>query len=226
MLDVSSATPRRSFLARLAAGAVLPLVPALLRAEGAAPAAHPHPSPDERWLRTLNRKHRMAFDVETHKNGNALLQGKNYLNNWRDAFGVPERDINLVMAVRGTGIPIVLTDALWQKYKLGEQYGITDPSTSRPGARNLFVQANVVPNGIIDTDSSVEALQRRGVLFLVCHNTVAAATKKLSAAGFGSPDEVRETILHGIIPGVILVPAMVIAFTEMQERGIGYVYAG
>jgi hypothetical protein len=37
---------------------------------------------------------------------------------------------------------------------------------------------------------------------------------------------VRESITHGIIPGVIIVPAMVIAFTEMQQRGVAYVYAG
>lgn len=225
MSDLATVPPRRRFLERLARVAALPLIPALLRAETDRPPAG-KPSPDEPWLRTLNRKHRMAFDAETHKNGNALAQGKNYMNNWRDAFGVPEHEINLIMAVRGTGIPIVLTDALWQKYKLGEQYGITDPSTKAPGTRNLFIQANSVANGIIDPQSTVEALQRRGVLFLVCRNTVEGATKKLSTAGFGKPEEVRETILHGIIPGVILVPAMVIAFTEMQERGVGYVYAG
>lgn len=225
MHDLVNVPTRRRFLERVAAVAAVPLVPSLFRGEpGKAPATKP--SPDERWLRTLNRKHRMAFDVETHKGGNALLQAKNYMDNWRDAFGVPEREINLVMAVRGTGIPIVLTDALWQKYKLGEQYGITDPSTKAPGTRNLFIQSNSVPNGIIDAESTVEALQRRGVLFLVCHNTVEGATKKLSAAGLGKPEDIRESILHGIIPGVLLVPAMVIAFTEMQERGVGYVYAG
>ena len=225
MIDLSSPTPRRSFLGRLAAVAALPLVGSgFTRTSDNVEAAHP--SPDERWLKTLHRKHRIAFDVETHKNGNALAQGKNYLNNWRDAFGVPENQINLVMAVRGTGIPLVLNDALWQKFHLGEQYGITDPVTKAPGKRNLFIESNVVPGGLVDTESSVEALQKRGVLFLVCRNTVEGATKKLSAAAFGTPEEVRSSILGGIIPGVLLVPAMVIAFTEMQERGIGYVYAG
>ena len=225
MNNLSTPTPRRGFLGRLAAVAALPLVGSAFTT-----AAHnvdlSHPSPDERWLKTLKHKHRIAFDVETHKNGNALIQGKNYLNNWRDAFGVPEREINLVMAVRGTGIPIVLNDALWEKFHLGEQYGITNPVTKAAGTRNLFISSNIVPGGLVDSDSSVEALQKRGVLFLVCHNTVEAATKKLSAAGFGAPADVRNAILGGIIPGVILVPAMVIAFTEMQERGIGYVYAG
>jgi intracellular sulfur oxidation DsrE/DsrF family protein len=225
MLDLTRPTARRGFLGRLAAIAALPLVGSAF-----APAHGDNtniaPSPDEKWLSTLTRKHRVAFDVETHKSGNALIQGRNYLDDWRDAFGVPEQNINLVMAVRGTGIPIVLNDALWQRFKLGEQYGIADPVTRSPGTRNPFIASNVQAGGLVDATATVEALRKRGVLFLVCHNTVEGATKKLSTAGFGTADEVRSAILGGILPGVVLVPAMVIAFTEMQERGVGYVYAG
>jgi hypothetical protein len=225
MLDLSRPTARRGFFGRLAAIAALPLVgTAFAPAHDADSTANP--SPDEKWLSTLTRKHRIAFDVETHKSGNALIQGRNYLDGWRDAFGVAQQNVNLVMAVRGTGIPIVLNDALWQRFRLGEQYGITDPATKSPGTRNLFVASNVEAGGLVDATATVEALQKRGVLFLVCHNTVEGATKKLAAAGFGTPDQVRTAILGGILPGVVLVPAMVIAFTEMQERGVGYVYAG
>lgn len=225
MLDLSRPTARRGFLGRLAAVAALPLVgTAFTRTRYDEHGSQP--SPDEKWLSTLNRRHRVSFDVETHKNGNALIQGRNYLNGWRDAFGVPERDINLVMAVRGTGIPIVLNDALWQRFHVGEQYGINDPVTKSPGTHNLFVNSNVAVGGLVDTTSTVEALQKRGVLFLVCHNTVEGATKKLSSAGFGTPEEIRGAIIGGILPSVLLVTAMVIAFTEMQERGVGYIYAG
>jgi hypothetical protein len=31
---------------------------------------------------------------------------------------------------------------------------------------------------------------------------------------------------EGRLPGVVLVPAMLIAFTSMEEKGIAYVYAG
>ncbi len=225
MIDLSSPTPRRGFLGQLAAVAALPLVgSAFTRTSGSVEA--PRLSPDERWLKTLNRKHRVAFDVETHKNGLALIQGESYLNDSRDTFGVPESEINLVMAVRGTGIPLVLNDALWQKFQLGAQFGIVDPVTKTPGTRNLFTSSNIVPGGLVDINSSVDALQKRGVLFLVCRNAIGGAAKKLSTAGFGTPAEVRSSILGSIIPGVVLVPAMVIAFTEMQERGVGYIYAG
>jgi intracellular sulfur oxidation DsrE/DsrF family protein len=225
MIDLSRPTARRGFLGRLAAIATIPLVGTGFRAPGNELHAQPA-SPDDVWLRTLNRKHRVAFDVEKHKDGHALLQGKDYLNGWRKSFGVPETEINLVMAVRGTGIPLVLNDALWQKFHLGEQYGITDPATKTPGTRNLFIASNIVAGGPVDADASVEALQKRGVLFLVCHNTIEGAVSKLSKAGLGNPADIRAAILGGILPGVRVVPAMVIAFTEMEERGVGYIYAG
>jgi hypothetical protein len=56
-------------------------------------------------------------------------------------------------------------------------------------------------------------------------NTIASATKKLSAAGFGTPDVVREAILKGIAPEVIIVPAMLVALTQLQEKGIAYIKA-
>jgi intracellular sulfur oxidation DsrE/DsrF family protein len=225
-IDLSRPTARRGFLGRLAAIAALPLIGTGFTRASDKLQTPSSPSPDDVWLRTLNRKHRVAFDVEKHKDGHALIQGNDYLNDWRKSFGVPENDINLVMAVRGTGIPLVLNDALWQKFHLGEQYGITDPVTKTPGTRNLFTASNVVPGGLVDADASVEALQKRGVLFLVCHNTVEGAVGKLSKAGLGTPADVRAAILGGILPGVHVVPAMVIAFTEMEERGVGYIYAG
>jgi len=37
---------------------------------------------------------------------------------------------------------------------------------------------------------------------------------------------VQRTIEGGLLPGVVLVPAMLIAFTNMHEKGVTYVYAG
>jgi intracellular sulfur oxidation DsrE/DsrF family protein len=74
-------------------------------------------------------------------------------------------------------------------------------------------------------NETVDALQRRGVRVVVCMNTVASATKKLSAAGFGSPDAAREAILKGIVSEVIIVPAMLVALTQQQEKGVAYIKA-
>ncbi len=122
----------------------------------------------------------------------------------------------------GTGIPLVLTDALWSRFKIGEQYSVTDGATKTPGVRNVFIAANAPAAGLVTAEQSVEALQKRGVRFLICMNTIAGATKKLAAAGLGGSDEIHAALLGGLLPGVMTVPAMVVALTQLQEHGLKY----
>lgn len=224
--DIRSQTPRRGFLGRLIAGAAALAVAAvspapLFAEEGTTAENDTHPGDD--WLRELKGKHRTVFDMSAHRNGKPLGQAKNYLDAWRDAFKVTERDVNLVFGIHGEGIPVVLNDALWSRFKLGEQYEIMDSGTKSASARNPFSVANAVASGLVTQEQSVENLQKRGVRFLICMNTIAAATRKLSSAGLGTPDEVRAAIMAGLLPGVVIVPAMVVALTQLQERGVQYV---
>ncbi|MEP6690215.1 MAG: hypothetical protein ABJD07_03605 [Gemmatimonadaceae bacterium] len=210
-------TPRRGFFGKIAIGA------AALASGAALPrllAAAPDPGDD--WMRTLTGKHRTVFDLSSHKNGKPLAQARNYLNGWRDAFHVPDAEVNLVIGIHGEGIPIVLNDALWSRFKLGEQYEMADAATKAPATVNVFTAPHVVAGGPLTAEQTVEALQARGVRFIVCMNTIAGATNKLSGAGFGAPADVRAALLGGLLPGVITVPAMVVAFTQLQERGLGY----
>ena len=216
-------TPRRSFVGRLV-GAVagLTLVGAT-RVSGEGPndaAIDGHPG--DEWMKELKGKHRAVFDMSAHKNGKPLSQAKNFLDAWRDAFGVPERDVNLVVGVHGEAIPVVLADALWTRFKLGEQYEVSDAAAKGAAVRNVFTSTNAAAGGLLTPEQSVDGLQKRGVRFLVCMNTIAGATKKLSAAGLGSPEDVRAALLGGLLPGVMVVPAMVVAFTQLQDRGVRY----
>ncbi|HTE44181.1 MAG TPA: hypothetical protein VK636_02965 [Gemmatimonadaceae bacterium] len=213
-------TARRGFLGRLLGGT------AAITLFGAAPTslmASEAPSPGDDWMRDLKGTHRTVFDMSAHRNGKPLGQSKNYLDAWRDSFKVLERDINLVIGVHGDAIPLVLTDALWSRYKLGEQYEVTDGGTKGPAVRNVFTAANAAGAGLVTPEQSIESLQKRGVRFLICMNSIASATKKLSAAGLGSADEIHAALLGGMLPGVITVPAMVVALTQLQEHGIKYV---
>jgi intracellular sulfur oxidation DsrE/DsrF family protein len=224
MDDATEPTARRGFLGRLlAGGTALTLIgagPHRVAAEETR--AGQDVPPGEDWMRELTAKHRVAFDWSAHKNGKPLSQGKNYLDAWRDAFKVTEHDVNLLFAVHGDAIPVVLDDALWSRYKIGEQYEVVDGGTKLPAVRNVFTAANAAAGGLVAPAESVESLQKRGARFLVCRNTVAGATKKLTAAGLGGSDEIRAAILGGLLPGVILVPAMLVTLTQLQERGVRY----
>jgi intracellular sulfur oxidation DsrE/DsrF family protein len=223
--DGSGSSARRGFLGRLAGGAatiaLLGVTPKALEAEDDAPRDASSQGND--WMDELTGKHRTVFDMSAHSNGKPLTQAKNFLDAWRDAFKVPERDVNLVIGVHGDAIPVVLADALWSRYKIGEQYSVIDAGTKSPGLRNVFTAANAAAAGLVTAEQCVEGLQKRGVRFIVCMNTIAGATKKLAAAGLGGSDDIRAAIMGGLVPGVVTVPAMVVTLTQLQERGLRYV---
>lgn len=218
---LAGTTPRRGFLARLLAStaglASLASTPGVLHAIETS-----RETSDDDWMAALTGKHRVVFDVAAHLNGKALAQTRNYLNAWQNAFQVPERDVNVVLGLHGEAIPIVLQDSVWSTYQLGEQYAVRDASTKAPATRNVFQAANLSAGGVVTAEQTVEALQKRGVRFLICMNTIAGATQKLAAAGLGAPDTIRAALLGGLLPGVITVPAMVVALTQLQERGLAY----
>jgi intracellular sulfur oxidation DsrE/DsrF family protein len=217
--DRHGPTARRSFLGRLLGGT------AAITLLGATPTglmADNDTSPGDDWMRDLKGKHRTVFDMSAHKNGKPLTQAKNLLDAWRDAFKVPESDVNLVIGVHGDAIPLVLVDSLWARFKIGEQYEVTDGGTKSAGVRNVFSTSNATAGGLVTPEQSVEGLQKRGVRFLICMNTIAGATKKLSAAGLGGADEIHAALMAGLLPGVITVPAMVVALTQLQEHGLKY----
>lgn len=219
-----SPTPRRGFIARVLAGSA-----ALVAAGSTARALNAADVLDRRtvatssdWMDELTAPHRTVFDTAAHKNGKPLAQAKNYLDAWRDAFKVPENDINLVIGVHSEAIPFVLNDALWTRFKIGEQYEVTDGGTKSPATLNSFTTSHASSAGLVTPEQTVEALQKRGVRFLICTNTIAGATRKLAAAGLGTVEEIKPAIIAGLLPGVIIVPAMVVALTQLQERGVKY----
>jgi intracellular sulfur oxidation DsrE/DsrF family protein len=213
-------TARRGFLRRLAGSAAMlggvVGVPRLLHAAPASPAQ------DDDWMRALTGKHRTVFDAATHGNGWPLHQAKNFLDAWRDAFHVADAEVNLVIGVQASATPLLLSDALWSRFHIGERFNVVDPATKAPATKNLFTAANVTTAGVMTPDKSVESLQKRGVRFVMCLNTLGGLAGQLSAAGLGTTAEVRTALVDGLLPGVIRVPAMVVALAQLQERGLTY----
>ncbi|MGH9886386.1 MAG: hypothetical protein ACREBE_12705 [bacterium] len=213
-----SAFARRGFIGRIIAGtAGLLAVGPTTRLLGAETLAQ-----GDDWMKALTAPHRTVFDLSAHRNGKPLGQLKNHLDAWRDAFKTPERDVNIVVGVHGDAAPFVLTDALWARYKIGQQYEVTDGATKSPATHNVFTSAHAAAAGLVTAEQSVESLQKRGVRFIVCMNTIANMTKKLVADGMGTYEEVHAAIMGGLLPGVLTVPAMNVALTQLQERGVKY----
>jgi hypothetical protein len=228
-------TPRRSFLGRiLGAAAALGVSGGV----GRAIAAQPVPADD--WINNVKGTHRSLFDFPQHKNGFGLLHILNFLNTYAGVYKTTPGQVGAVGTFYGIGgqssIPLGFNDAMWAKYKLGDYTGLKD-AAGTPYARNVFyrpttndahllmqaVQSPTIPllAGAMPA-LGIESLQKMGTVFLLCANALGAWTAELEARGKGKASEIDTELRANLLPGVIIVPAMVIAIEQAQKAGITY----
>ena len=229
MLDdlLSSSSHRRGFLGRVGAVVGLGLM-ARLPAELSAEAVQgPDPvDKADKWLDTLKGKHRMLFDSPAPSGGLPLLHIRNWLNTWRDGYGMKDGELSAVGTLYGKTVPLGFSDDMWVKYKFGAALEITDAATKAPLARNMFAHpkpGDPLAFGMLD--SAIEPLQARGVLFILCNNALNFWVARLSSApGAAKPEVIRADLLAHLLPKVVVVPGMVVAINKAQERGVAYMY--
>jgi hypothetical protein len=226
-------TPRRRFLARIfGAVAALPLV--------GTRAAAAQPSAADDWIKEVKGTHRSFFDFPQHKNGFPLLHILNYVNTYREAYKAAPGQVGAVGSFYGIGtqasISLGFNDAMWAKYKLGEYTGLKDAG-GKAYVRNVFyrptkddlhllmqaVQTPTIPSfGDAMPALGIESLQKMGTKFLMCANALGGWCAELEARGQGKAAELEADLRANLLPGVTIVPAMVIAIEQGQAAGIRY----
>ena len=219
---------RRGFLARVTAAAA-----AVVAADGLGRPARgletPGASDQDKWLDDLKGKYRCLFDFPNHADGLPLIHMLNFINTYKSAYGVPETDVNAVGTFYFVGptasLPAAFNDTMWAKYKFGETLKLVDPKTNAPATRNMFFRPQagdpVLFHGQVAA-ASIENLQKLGATFLLCNNAFMFWVSSLSQAGMGTAAEVEKELRANLLPGVVTVPAMVIAIQKAQSRGIAY----
>lgn len=220
---------RRGFVSRTTAALALALAPALPRwADAETPVRLSDPgTPSDDWMKRVTGKHKQLFDMKTHENGVGLLHVRNYLNTWRDAYHLTDKDVTPVLTFYGAGLPMGFDDAAWAKYPFGDVMKVTDPKTSAPARRNIFYkpgEGDTIAFGFLD--SSIDQLVARGTVCIMCNNALAFWTMQLEKGGMGKAADIRADLVQHLLPGVSVVPAMVIAIGQAQERGCAYMALG
>lgn len=208
-----SARPdRRHFLSRLAAlGATLGLVPARV-AYGEAAAATPRNAlREDPWMTRLSGSQRVVFHSHLPTDGLALRWAQTFLDTQRGSYGLTDRDCGVVVGLNGRAIGWAFADALWAKYPtIGDVMGA-------PGTKNPHTAA-------------VAGLLPRGVLILACANSIRAAGQRFLPPTLQGNAEARtafaEEVRANLLPGVEVVPSMVVTLQQAQDRACRYVYAG
>jgi hypothetical protein len=170
---------------------------------------------DLTWFDAFKGQHKQMYDYGTwdlSEDARPLRYVKNYLDTYRDVFGLQAPDVNTAVGV-SRAIAINLSDAMWQKYKIGERYKIADPATKQPAVRNIFLS---------DGDLSVKAMQARGTAFWQCNVALGLVAQQLAQAGGTPVADVRADLVAGLNAGVHLVPSHVMAIGIAQEHGFTY----
>lgn len=185
----------------------------------------------DQWLAGMTGRHRCLFDFPQHQDGLGLIHMFNYYDIYRKAYGEPATTVNAVGTFYGApggtaSIPLAWNDAVWEKYGIGDLLKLTDPGTRTPTRRNMFYRPRagdpILRNGGL-VAAGIENLQRLGAIFLMCNNAFMTWIGFLSGNGTrGNPSEIERDIRANLIPGVVTVPAMVIALEKAQGRGVAY----
>ncbi len=164
--------------------------------------------------------------------GRFLRNTKNSLNGLHLGHGVPADQIQIACALNGPPNVLNYSDYIWQKYRVGEWAKVMDPETGKPALRNIFYPSKVGasahyasddPNNenSLYQDTSIQALQSRGVRFVSCHTSTeeeARAFIQLNGLSVAPEDVARDMVEHAL-PGVIIVPSLAAALAIFQCEG-------
>jgi intracellular sulfur oxidation DsrE/DsrF family protein len=183
-----------------------------------------------------------ALDAVIHYSGrpkqswdNTDLHGP-WLNTMRNAlnteiWGFKHPDFLCVSATHGPAHLALYDDATWEKYGLAKIAGgnvthnsfVAIPSGMDQDSAN-FQNPN---GGFSPRSNSIQSLQRRGVVFLACHNAIWELADRLNTAN-ANPDKLSVDALcadltNHLIPGVVLTPGAVGTLAELASAGFAYV---
>ncbi len=220
---------RRAFLTRLATGSAalaaggVALQLGAAEAEGASSAAELSPMSDA-WLTKLTGKHKQYFDTSQINDGFALGFAMNFLNLNNQAYNLPDSNLSAVVGLRHFALPMAFTDDIWARYKLGETFKIMDPATKAPAVRNFFYHPQ--DGDLMFPGMAIDKLLARGVTFTVCNVALGVLSGKTSKNAGVTPEVAKAQWTAGVIPGMVLVPAGVLAVNRAQEKGCTYCLGG
>lgn len=178
---------------------------------------------------------KQVYDVTQIGEGKFLNNIKNSLNGLQYGFGVPMKQIKVVAGLHGPANLVNYDDYIWEKYKVGAWLKVTDPKTQKPANRNPFYKRhtpsksaaapgpakNPDDENSVYQDTSVQALQARGVSFLSCHTAAEEQARVLIKLNGWSqkPEEIVQEMLAHALPGVLVVASMVAAVALLQAQG-------
>jgi hypothetical protein len=199
------------------------------------PSAHPAASPpsaatagawDLGWMTVVEAAtDRAVFDWPTlgePADPIVLELAERYLDNCAAAYGSHRYDARVVLNIRTQAVAAALTDAIWERYGLGAEYKVTDPSTQQTATRNPFLHRapDPAPGATLPT---LGDLVDRGAIVLVCDFALGHLSKRLGTKVGRMADEVHRDLRAGLADGVYAVPSGIFGLARAQNSGCAYI---
>jgi hypothetical protein len=137
------------------------------------------------------------------------------------------------LCVSGTHGPAHLAlydQSIWDKYQLAKIAGGTVTSNTftavPPAAAHDPADFQALEGAFSSKNNSITVLQRRGAVFLACHNAIWELAERLAATA-SNPDHlgvdgIAAELTNHLIPGIVLTPGAVATAIELERAGFGY----
>lgn len=193
--------------------------------------------PSDKFETTIRRPGLTIKQVHEWSNIHNNVWGNvvNSLNAYQFSYNIPPQHAQVAVQAYGTANAALYDDVLWKKYEIGSLLGVKD-SNGQPAKSNPYYLSPVSPKDIPDgtkpikrnldhtavdffNDESIEGLQRRNVIFLVCHNQVHADARFLANLTKGDQATIAAEIQSHLLPGVIVAPSGVGSLVRFQNLG-------
>jgi hypothetical protein len=165
---------------------------------------------DDSWTQRLKAKHKAVFDSPEIDDGRAFSQATSYVRAMHDALG--SDDSQTVVVIRHHAIPLILNDAMWKKYPIGEDKGVKERDGQWAASNPYTVEVT-------------DRLLARGHIVLGCDLALRNYGGVLAGKTHGERSAIYDELKANLISGVILQPTGVYAAHRAQEVGCTYVRA-
>jgi hypothetical protein len=218
-MSIYDSTPRRSFITQLGA---LATGMALEPGELLASPAHTSAAWDTSWIaRVESAQYRVVFNASDISDGAAMNYASTFFAHFHEVHDTADKNTRPVIVFRRLGTAMAFNDEIWNRYSVGEDSRVKDPTTSAPAKRNVFWTA---PSGASpqQRESMLDSLHQRGLISLVCNVALTNWSRGAAERVHRDAAEVRADVLANLIPGAILVPSGIYALIRAQNAGCAY----
>jgi hypothetical protein len=168
----------------------------------------------------MDGRYKQFFDAPAPAGGIPLVHVMNYYDTYNKAYNVKDAEIDAVLTFYGSTTFHGLNDAMWAMYKIGEFLNEKDGSGKAYTANPWRAAPTVV--GMSLPAASIEALQKRGATMILCNNALGIFSGLLAQQRGLDAKVVYDDLKANILPGVELIPGMVVAVEQAKKAGLAY----